>query len=37
MDKNQHLVGNYKVSNGSTQKRCEIGSKLTIGTPEQRY
>ena len=24
-------------SNGSTRKRCEIGLKLTIETPEQRY
>ena len=30
MDKTNTLVGNYKVSNGSTLKRFEIGSKLTI-------
>ena len=35
--KNQHPVANYKVSNGSTRETCEIGSKLTIETPGQRY
>ena len=27
----------FKVNNGSTRARCEISSKLTIKTPEQRY
>ena len=33
---NQYPVNNHKVSTGSTRERCEIGSKLTIETPEQR-
>ena len=32
-------VGNYmfKVSNRNTRPRCEVCSKLTINTPEQRH
>ena len=26
----------FKVNNGNTRKKCEICSKLTIKTPEQR-
>ena len=34
----QNPAGNYmfKVNNKNTRKRCEICSKLTIKTPEQR-
>ena len=27
----------FKVNNRNTRKRCEICSKLTIKTPEQRH
>ena len=27
----------FKVNNRNTRKRCEICSKLTVKTPEQRY
>ena len=27
----------FKVNNGNTRARCEISSKLTIKTPEQRH
>ena len=36
---NHYPVGIYllKVNNGNTRKRCEICSKLTTTTPEQRH